>query len=176
MKGFNHYLFWLSSLALFGGCGLYFSFYPSPAWKVLSVPCSLALGGGLYAWLARRERFSTLFGLETAAARWQLHLTLGSLLALVVWGALQVPVAALYTQWLGDDAEFSARVLGKVSGGLGCQFRVELALDDAAMGVGVCVTEDVWRSLPDHGVVVMRGKRSELGIDLRAIQQKPMAR
>lgn len=60
--------------------------------------------------------------------------------------------------------------------GLGCQFRVELALDDAAMGVGVCVTEDVWRSLPDHGVVVMRGKRSELGIDLRAIQQKPMAR
>ncbi|MNG17609.1 hypothetical protein D3C84_1016090 [compost metagenome] len=94
----------------------------------------------------------------------------------MVWGALQVPVAALYTQWLGDDAEFSARVLGKVSGGLGCQFRVELALDDAAMGVGVCVTEDVWRSLPDHGVVVMRGKRSELGIDLRAIQQKPMAR
>src|SRR5690606_16190703 len=105
MKGFNHYLFWLSSLALFGVCGLYFSFYPSPAWKVLSVPCSLALGGGLYAWLARRERFSTLFGLETAAARWQLHLTLGALLALVVWGALQVPVAALYTQWLGDDAE-----------------------------------------------------------------------
>lgn len=46
MKGFNHYLFWLSSLALFGVCGLYFSFYPSPAWKVLSVPCSLALGAG----------------------------------------------------------------------------------------------------------------------------------
>ncbi|MDH4570642.1 hypothetical protein E8E95_28520 [Pseudomonas sp. BN414] len=169
MKGFNHYLFWLSTLALFGVCGLYFSFYPSPAWKAGSVGCALVLGSGLYAWLAWRERFVSLFQLETDNARWQLHVVLGSLLILVVWGALQVPVAALYTQWLGEDSEFAARILGKADGGLGCQFRVELVLDDAAMGVGVCVAEDVWHSLPDHGTVVMRGKRSAMGINPREV-------
>lgn len=170
MKGFNHYLFWLSSLALFGVCGLYFSFYPSSTWKAASVGCALVLGSGLYAWLAWRERFVSLFQLETDAARWQLHTVLGSLLVLVVWGALQVPAAALYTQWRGDETEFAARVLGKDDGGLGCQFRVDLVLDDAAMGVGVCVTEDLWYSLPDRGTVVMRGKRTVLGINPREIQ------
>lgn len=169
MKGFNHYLFWLSSLALFGGCGLYVSFYPSAAWKGGSIACALVLGGGLYAWLAWRERFTRLFQLETDAARWQLHGVLGSLLVLVVWGALQVPAAALYTQWQGDDAEFAARVLGKDDGGLGCQYRVELVLDDAAVGVGVCVSEDVWHSLPERGAVVLRGKRSALGINPRQV-------
>ncbi|WP_271410663.1 hypothetical protein [Pseudomonas sp. Q1-7] len=169
MKGFNHYLLWLSTLALFGVCGLYFSFYPSAAWKLGSVLCALLLGGGLYAWLAWRERFVSLFGLETASARWQLHLTLGPLLVLVVWGVLQVPMAALYTQWLGEDAAFSARVLGKEQGGLGCEFRVELVLDAAAMGVGVCVSEAVWLSLPERGAVVMRGKRSSLGISPRQV-------
>ncbi|MCO6059526.1 hypothetical protein NG726_23005 [Pseudomonas sp. MOB-449] len=169
MKGFNHYLFWLSILALFGGCGLYFSFYPSAAWQLGSVACALMLGSGLYAWLAWRERFVSLFGLETDAARLPLHLTLGSLLVLVVWGALQVPVAALYTQWLGEDAEFAARVLSKDQGGLGCGFRVELVVDDAAQGMGVCVSEDVWLSLPERGAVVMRGKRSGLGINPRQV-------
>jgi hypothetical protein len=163
MKGFNHYLFWLSGLALFGVCGLYFSFYPSTAWKLGSAAFALLLGGGLYAWLAWRERFVALFGLETATARLPLHLTLGSLLVLVVWGALQVPAAALYTQWLGREADFSARILGKDQGGLGCEYRVYLVLDDAAQGMGVCVSEDVWLSLPESGAVVMRGKRSGLG-------------
>ncbi|AOE83501.1 hypothetical protein [Pseudomonas sp. TCU-HL1] len=169
MKGFNHYLFWLSILALFGVCGLYFSFYPSPVWQLGSVACALLLGGGLYAWLAWRERFVSLFELETDAALLPLHLTLGSLLVLVVWGVLQVPVAALYTQWLGEDAEFAARVLNKDQGGLGCEFRVELVVDDAAQGMGVCVTEDVWLSLPERGAVVMLGKRSGLGINPRQV-------
>ncbi|MDH4611089.1 hypothetical protein [Pseudomonas sp. BN102] len=169
MKGFNHYLFWLSTLALFGVCGLYFSFYPSTAWKLGSVVCALLLGGGLYAWLAWRERFVALFGLETASARLQLHLTLGALLVLVVWGALQVPVAALFTQWLGKEVDFSARILGKDQGGLGCEYRVHLVLDAAAQGMGVCVSEDVWLSLPESGVVVMRGKRSGLGINPRQV-------
>ncbi|BAN46640.1 hypothetical protein [Metapseudomonas resinovorans] len=169
MKGFNHYMFWFSGLALFAVCGLYFSFYPSPAWTLASVPGALLLGGALYAWLARRERFDTLFGLDTEQARWWLHLTLGSLLTLVLWGALQVPVAALYTQWMGQDAEFAARVLDKDDGGLGCQFRVELVLDDASIGVGVCVSEAVWYELPDRGAVVMRGKRSALGINPREV-------
>ncbi|WP_044872205.1 hypothetical protein [Pseudomonas sp. LFM046] len=169
MKGFNHYLFWLSTLALFGVCGLYFSFYPSAAWKVGSVPCALLLGGGLYAWLAWRERFASLFQLETDAARWHLHLTLGSLLVLVVWGALQVPVAALYTHWLGEDTEFAARVLNKEQGGLGCGFKVELVLDEVAQGMGICVTEDVWHALPSRGAVVMRGKSSGLGINPRQV-------
>ncbi|MFZ6048074.1 hypothetical protein ACFW0H_18355 [Pseudomonas sp. CR3202] len=176
MKGFNHYLFWLSSLALFGVCGLYFSFYPSPGWKVASVFCALLLGGALYTWVARRERFSTLFGLETDAARWQLHLTLGSLLALVVWGALQVPVAALYTQWLGEDRAFTARVLAKAQGGLGCQHRVELVLDEAAIGMGICVPEDVWHSLPDSGTVMMRGRHSALGINPGQVLREPAGR
>lgn len=175
MKGFNHYIFWLSILALFGVCGLYFSFYPSAAWKLGSVACALLLGGGLYAWLAWRERFVSLFQLETEAARWQLHLTLGSLLVLVVWGALQVPAAALYTRWLGEDAEFAARVLDKDQGGVGCEFRVELVLDDAAQALGVCVSEEVWQSLPDHGAAVMRGKRSQLGINPLQVVREPAA-
>lgn len=169
MKGFNHYLFWLSSLALFGVCGLYFSFYPSPAWKVGSVAGALVLGSALYAWVAWRERFVSLFNLETDASRWSLHLSLGSLLVLVVWGALQVPAAAIYTQWRGEDAEFPARVLAKAQGGLGCEFRVELVLEHGAQGMGVCVSEAVWSSLPDRGAVVMRGKRSALGINPRQV-------
>ncbi|MDT4836453.1 hypothetical protein FQZ97_701510 [compost metagenome] len=176
MKGFNHYIFWLSILALFGVCGLYFSFYPSTTWQLGSVAGALVLGGGLYAWLAWRERFVSLFQLETGAARWQLHLTLGSLLVLVVWGALQVPLAALYTQWLGKEVDFSARILGKEQGGLGCEFRVELVLDDAAQGMGVCIAEDVWLSLPEHGAVVMRGKRSGLGISPRQVLRESTAR
>lgn len=165
MKGFNHYLFWLSILALFGVCGLYFSFYPSAAWRAGSVAAALVLGSLLYVWLAWRERLVSLFGLETEAARWQLHLILGSLLVLVLWGVLQVPAAALYTRWLGEETEFAARVLDKDEGGLGCEFRVELVLDDAAQGSAVCVSEDIWLSLPERGAVVMLGKRSGLGIN-----------
>ncbi|MDH4558705.1 hypothetical protein E8F11_26645 [Pseudomonas sp. BN417] len=175
MKGFNHYIFWLSILALFGVCGLYFSFYPSASWKLGSVAGALVLGGGLYAWLAWRERFVSLFQLETEAARWQLHLTLGSLLVLVVWGALQVPAAAFYTQWLGEEVDFSARVLAKDQGELGCEYRVHLVLDAAAQGMGVCVSEDVWLSLPESGAVVMRGKRSELGINPRQVLRESAA-
>lgn len=173
MKGFNHYLFWLCALALFGLCGLYFSFYPSPAWRLGALGGAFLLGGGLYAWLAWREGLTRLFQLETDAARWQLHTVLGSLLILVVWGALLVPAGALYTRWLGQDAEFSARVLAKEQGGLGCEFRVELVLDDGGQGVGTCVSERVWISLPDRGVVLMRGKRSDLGISPERVLQTP---
>ncbi|MBT8769025.1 hypothetical protein [Metapseudomonas boanensis] len=176
MKGFNAYLMWLCALALFGACGLYFSFYPSSAWQLGSVGGALLLGGGLYALLAWRERLAVLFKLDSGSARLYLHLTLGSLMALVAWGALNVPVAALYTQWFGVDAEFTARVLAKEEGGLGCGHRIALVLDDQAVALGVCVPESLWRTLPESGEVLLQGKRSGLGISPRQVVKLPEGR
>ena len=87
--------------------------------------------------------------------------------------ATLLPVVALAGPPVGEKPK--SLTIDKDQGGLGCEYRVQLVLDDVAQGMGVCVSEDVWLSLPESGAVMMRGKRSGLGISPRQVLRELFA-